>query len=126
MQHLQRQQPQLSWLVISGEAEEDHFPEIEATLNHSGLPWRSARTMDLTALTNLLRDCCGLLGHDSGISHLAAACGVPCRLLFGPTQSAVWAPAGSFVKVLQAPEGSLPDLAAPEVIAWLDREPLAY
>jgi heptosyltransferase III len=41
------------------------------------------------------------LGHDSGISHLAAACGAPSVLLFGPTDPAIWAPPAPNVRVLQ-------------------------
>lgn len=40
------------------------------------------------------------LGHDSGIGHLAAACGAPCLLLFGPTDAAMWAPPAPHVRVL--------------------------
>lgn len=32
------------------------------------------------------------IGHDSGISHLAAAARANCILLFGPTDPNVWAP----------------------------------
>lgn len=48
------------------------------------------------------------LGHDSGISHLAAACGVPCVLLFGPTDPARWAPPAPHVRILHRG----PDLSA--------------
>ena len=37
------------------------------------------------------------IGNDSGISHLAAAVGIPTIVLFGPTDPAVWAPCGSRV-----------------------------
>lgn len=40
------------------------------------------------------------VGHDSGISHLAAAAGVPCVLLFGPTNPEIWAPSGAHVRVV--------------------------
>src|SRR6185295_17394974 len=46
-------------------------------------------------LEELISLLCGsrlFLGHDSGVSHLAAACGPPCVLLFGPTDATVWAP----------------------------------
>jgi heptosyltransferase-2 len=41
------------------------------------------------------------LGHDSGVSHLAAASGVRCVLLFGPTDPAVWAPPTPGVQVVR-------------------------
>ena len=41
------------------------------------------------------------LGHDSGVSHLAAATGIPCVLLFGPTDPAIWAPPEPAVRTLQ-------------------------
>lgn len=41
------------------------------------------------------------VGHDSGVSHLAAAVGTPCVLLFGPTDPAMWAPPGEQIHVLR-------------------------
>ena len=41
------------------------------------------------------------IGNDSGITHLAAALGVPTVALFGPTNPDVWAPRGDHVGVLQ-------------------------
>lgn len=39
------------------------------------------------------------IGNDSGISHLAAACGVPVIALFGPTDPRIWAPRGERVRI---------------------------
>ena len=39
------------------------------------------------------------VGNDSGITHLAAATGVPVLALFGPSDPAVWAPRGANVRV---------------------------
>jgi heptosyltransferase-2 len=55
------------------------------------------------------------LGHDSGISHLAAACGVPCVLLFGPTEPAVWAPPAPNVRILRSAPGELAALPVADV-----------
>lgn len=40
-------------------------------------------------------------GNDSGITHLAAAVGVPVVAVFGPTNPEVWAPLGSHVRVVR-------------------------
>ena len=57
------------------------------------------------------------VGHDSGISHIAAAVGARSVLLYGPTDPAVWAPANENVTVLRAPDGDLGLLAVDRVIA---------
>jgi heptosyltransferase-3 len=79
-------------LIVTGEAER---PD---TLAEFGTP---ANALPLEELVNQLRGCISFLGHDSGISHLAAACGVPCLLLFGPTDPAMWAPPAPHVRVLR-------------------------
>lgn len=62
------------------------------------------------------------MGHDSGISHLAAAAGANCVLLFGPTDPAVWAPANENVRVLQAPKGEMSRVKFKTVCDALDHE----
>jgi hypothetical protein len=52
------------------------------------------------------------VGNDSGVTHLAAAAGVPTVALFGPTDSRVWAPRGEPVRVIQAPTMDAIDLEA--------------
>jgi hypothetical protein len=81
-----------SLFIVSGEAEPDGL------LADLGPPLRH---LPLNALADRLARCSLFLGHDSGVSHLAAACGVPCVLLFGPTDPAVWAPPGPHVQVLR-------------------------
>jgi ADP-heptose:LPS heptosyltransferase len=41
------------------------------------------------------------IGNDSGITHLAAAAGVPGIALFGPTEPDIWTPRGEHVIVLR-------------------------
>lgn len=55
---------------------------------------------DLGELASWLAGASVYIGNDSGISHLAAACGVPVVALFGPTDPRVWAPRGARVEVL--------------------------
>jgi ADP-heptose:LPS heptosyltransferase len=42
------------------------------------------------------------LGNDSGVTHLAAAMGIPVLALFGPSNDVQWAPVGPSVKIVRA------------------------
>jgi len=59
------------------------------------------------------------VGHDTGISHLAAAAGTPSLLLFGPTDPGVWAPPHAHVRVLRASAGKLEELGVSTVMSAL-------
>lgn len=52
---------------------------------------------DLYEVAQWLAGASVYIGNDSGITHLAAAVGVPAIALFGPTNPAVWAPPGARV-----------------------------
>lgn len=54
----------------------------------------AVRWADLRGLARWLAAASVYIGNDSGISHLAAACGVPVIALFGPSDARVWAPRG--------------------------------
>lgn len=60
------------------------------------------RDLPLRLLAGVLRLADLFVGHDSGVTHLAALLGVPTVALFGPTDPARWAPRGPAVTVLQA------------------------
>ena len=52
------------------------------------------------------------VGNDSGVTHLAAAMGVPTIALFGPSNDRQWSPVGPAVKILRAPEPNSTNLDA--------------
>jgi heptosyltransferase-2 len=56
------------------------------------------------------------IGHDSGISHLAAAARARSFILFGPSDPNVWAPQNKDVTVLMAPNDDLAQLAVATVL----------
>ncbi|MEO7166174.1 MAG: glycosyltransferase family 9 protein [Spartobacteria bacterium] len=102
-------------LLIGGEADAVRFAQLRSVLPNDKV--REAQNLPLPELAAQLQDCTFFLGHDSGISHLAAAVGLPALLLFGPTDPAIWAPANSPVRVLRAPSLTMAGISVPEVLA---------
>jgi heptosyltransferase-3 len=83
-------------VVILGEAEVAAWtPRLAGLAVEVRVQPALEELVDLLAHTRLF------LGHDSGVSHLAAACGAPSVLLFGPTDPVMWAPPAAHVTVLQ-------------------------
>jgi hypothetical protein len=56
---------------------------------------------DLRQLQRLLAASGGLIGNDSGISHLSAFLGLPTVAVFGPSDARRWAPSGPAAAALQ-------------------------
>jgi heptosyltransferase-3 len=111
----------LSWenfagsiVVISGEADESQTVKLESIWKNARVLF--AKNLPLTHLAALFADTI-FLGHDSGISQLAAAAGAKCILLFGPTDPEVWAPLNKTVAVIRAPSGDLRALSGETVLA---------
>lgn len=102
-------------LLVSGEAEEDTVDQVAAAWRRAGVRFAPARNLALPALGAILSKARLFAGHDSGISHLAAAAGAPCALLFGPTDPAIWAPPHAGVRILRAADSALPSLSAEAV-----------
>jgi heptosyltransferase-2 len=103
-------------LVISGEADEAQTDQLEREWKNRGV--RFLRNLPLPRLAAVL-ELAVFIGHDSGISHLAAAAGANCLLLFGPTDPDVWAPQNENVRVVRPPSGKLGDLRSETVEAAL-------
>ncbi len=66
-----------------------------------GRGWPVIEGLSLPLLAGVLSHCAGYLGNDSGVSHLAAAVGIPTVVLFGPTDPAFWSPQGPVVRILK-------------------------
>jgi heptosyltransferase-3 len=105
---------QLSLVVVSGEADQAQTAQLENYWKDRDV--RFAKNLPLLHLAAVLEDAV-FVGHDSGISHVAAAAGANCILLFGPTDPNVWAPRNKNVHVLRAPSGKLNDLDIAQVRA---------
>jgi ADP-heptose:LPS heptosyltransferase len=96
-----------SLVVISGEADKTEAEALEREWKNREI--RFAKNLPLPQLSAVLERSI-FIGHDSGISHLAAASGANCALLFGPTDPDVWAPRNKNVQILRAQSGNLRDL----------------
>lgn len=103
-----------SIVVISGEADERQTAKLESIWKNPRVLF--AKNLPLPPLAGLFEEAI-FVGHDSGISHLAAAAGAKCILLFGPTDPAVWAPLNKKVAVIRAPSGELGALTGETVSA---------
>jgi ADP-heptose:LPS heptosyltransferase len=68
------------------------------SLGHQGLVIRG---IALGCLAAMIARCSLYIGNDSGISHVAAALGVPTVVIFGPSSIKQWTPRGKTVLVLR-------------------------
>jgi len=91
-------------LIVAGEADLDRTARLKTAWIGKGV--RFTENLPLPHLAALLEDTT-FIGHDSGISHIAAAVEARCVVLFGKTDPAIWAPAGEKVTVLRAPDGKM-------------------
>jgi heptosyltransferase-2 len=90
-------------LLVGGEAEGERLQRLAAAL--APLRTRVAQSLPLAELARTLARSSGFIGHDSGISHLAAAVGLPVLVLWGTTTSEVWRPLSEKVRLLRNPAG---------------------
>ncbi len=112
---LMARDPRPQLLLVGGEADYERLDALVKGWSDAAV--LVARDLPLPELAALLERATRFVGHDSGISHIAAAVGAPCTLLFGPTDPTVWAPANAGVTVIAAPGGDLSALSVDAVLA---------
>lgn len=98
------------FLITSGEAEGEVIGAFLGQLDAAGVPHDHLVGRPLAELGAIYRRIEGFLGHDSGLSHLAASAGAKGLLLFGPTEPGIWAPVSPRVRAVQSPDRSLAGL----------------
>jgi len=101
-------------LLVGGEAEGGRLDRLAAGRRSSRL--RVAQSLPLTDLARHLSGCAAFAGHDSGISHLAAALGLPGVILWGDSAETVWRPRSDRCILLCDPRG-LAELPVPHVLS---------
>jgi heptosyltransferase-3 len=109
---------QLNLLLVGGEAEGGRLQRLAAQLPPARI--RVAQSLRLAELAGELQPCAAFIGHDSGISHLAAALGLPGLILWGDTIEEIWRPPHQTISILKNP-GGLNKISVEQVIRELER-----
>lgn len=107
----------LNLLLIGGEAEGERLQRLAAALP----PARAqvAQSLPLAELARKLqRQCVAFIGHDSGISHLAAALGLPGLVLWGDAAERIWRPPHEKVVIVKG-QGGLRTITVQQVLQEL-------
>ena len=107
----------LDVFLVGGEAEGGRLDRLAAGRRSSRL--RVAQGLLLTDLARHLSGCVAFAGHDSGVSHLAAALGLPGVILWGDSAEAVWRPLSDRCILLRDPRG-LAEISVSQVLEALD------
>jgi heptosyltransferase-2 len=103
-------------LLVGGEAEGERLQHLSATLPAPRV--QVAQSVPLAELARLLQRCAAFIGHDSGISHLAAALGLPAIILWGDTVEEIWRPPQGNVRILKS-NGGLRTISVDQILQRL-------
>lgn len=114
---LVKRHPDWRLALVTGEAEAERGITRAMVEGWQDLNFEHWDQLPLPDLGARLQASGAFLGHDSGVGHLAAAVGLPCVLLFGPTDPDLWAPKNPGVEVLLQETGDLAELTAARVEA---------
>ena len=90
-------------LLIGGEAEGDRCARLAAMMPVGRV--EVAQNVPLLDLAWRMADCSAFIGHDSGITHLAAALDLPGLVLWGETDLKTWQPKSKRLSILRHPAG---------------------
>ncbi len=111
--------PVSRFLLIGGEAEGNRLERMA-----SRLPGDRCELLKGRSLPEVARRLAGagaFVGHDSGITHMAAAVGLRGVALWRESNATVWRPRSDLFRLVQA--GDRPEIEAiPEILKWLSAE----
>lgn len=106
------EETELNILLVGGEADSERLRNLQPLMPPER--FRLAENLALAKLAQLLQQTSAFVGHDSGITHLASALGVPAFVLWGDTNLDVWRPLGTKVRIIRS-TGGLEAIAVEEV-----------
>jgi ADP-heptose:LPS heptosyltransferase len=82
--------------------------------------FRTLAGVPLSEIKSLLASASIFIGNDSGPAHMAAAFGVPCVVIFGDSDPAIWGPWRTPAEVISSP-GGISGVRVDQVLAALTR-----
>jgi len=103
------------FLLVGGEADNELVRKFCSRCRIRRL--QTLLNANLSDLSRVLHKCRLFIGHDTGVTHLAAAVGTATVALFGATDPAVWAPLGEHVRVVRSPDGLMESIEVAAVAA---------
>jgi ADP-heptose:LPS heptosyltransferase len=106
----------LSLILTGGEAEGERLQRLAAALPPARVS--VAQSLPLPELARKLQPCAAFIGHDTGISHLSAALGLPGLVLWGETAEEIWRPPQKNVVIVKD-RGGLKTLSVSQVLLEL-------
>jgi heptosyltransferase-2 len=98
-----RDETNWNFLLVAGEAEAARVRKLAQDLPTTRA--QVAENLLLIQLAEQLSKSTLFVGHDSGISHLAAAVDLPGIILWGHTSEEIWRPKNPGMKLLQSTKG---------------------
>jgi ADP-heptose:LPS heptosyltransferase len=101
-------------LLIGGEADRGVVRVFQARCGKP--PLETMICANLWDLARALSRCTVFVGHDTGVTHLAAAVNTPTIALFGPTDPAIWRPLGEHVEIIRGEGGRLDAISVATVV----------
>lgn len=90
-------------MLVGGEAEMERVQRLSSIVPVDRLT--VMMNQPLTEVAKRLAGCRAFVGHDSGITHLAAAVGLPGVALWGGSNPDVWRPRSNSFQILREPQG---------------------
>lgn len=109
LERLNHEQP---FLLIRGPADALACAELEK--DPYAVP---ARELPVRVLASVLSRAALFVGNDSGVTHLAAACGAPTLALFGRSDARTWRPLGRCAVSLSSTDGTMEGLPVETAVA---------
>ncbi|MEW6307173.1 MAG: glycosyltransferase family 9 protein [Verrucomicrobiota bacterium] len=90
-------------LLVGGEAEGARLERLMSLIPAGR--GRLLRNSPLVEVGRTLQHCAGFIGHDSGITHLAAAVGLKTLVLWGESNEHIWRPRSERATIVRNPGG---------------------